>query len=273
VNSERMAKRLENVVNEILVHRGALRTDQMVRAAHLLGIDLQADLGTARSSSLEERFRVAVAPILVALETKPRIRADRTVVQQAANLVGQLEAIARGEVPAMTEIATLDCFPIQFESARQELLKDFRIAVCGVSQISVDLRKRPRLELLERAQAILKGWAVDQLLLEKWSNDRRFTRPSQRETPLGVCGNVPASTGLTRAQQAKAGWNDVPYQDLAVAHAAYLVATSTDFFGGLIIRAREDALDFAGVGLLDAKYIGDTLGTSSIGASKSFRPR
>jgi hypothetical protein len=263
-----MAQRLEKVVNELLVHRGALRTDQMARAAHILGVDL----GSARPDYLEARFRVAVAPILVALETKPCIRADRTFVELAANLVGQLEAIARGEVPAMTEICARDYFPIEFEAARQELLKDFGIVVRGVSQISFDLQKRPRLEFLERAQAILKGWAVDPPLLEQWSKDRRFTRSSQRETELGVCGNVPASTRLTRAEQVKAGWNDVSYEDLAVAHAAYLVATGADFFGGLIIRAREGALDFGGVGLLDAKYIGDTLGTSSIGASKSFRP-
>ena len=68
---------------------------------------------------------------------------------------------------------------------------------------------------------------------------------------LVVDGKVADSTGLSRGEQERRGWCNLPVADLAVAHVANFIATGRDLFDGDSVRARErgQALCFSAHGL------------------------
>jgi hypothetical protein len=64
-------------------------------------------------------------------------------------------------------------------------------------------------------------------------------------------------------------WLDLGIEDLAVAHAAYFIATGKDAFAGNVVRARGGALYFDSDGL-DVDYYCDDGGYYNVSASRAL---
>jgi len=138
--------------------------------------------------------------------------------------------------------------------ARQAaLVSKFSIEVLGEGKIRLCLNGASRIEFLDAVQAVaseLHGSpAVYADRLERWRRDKDFTAATDPASIIAVDGNVSGSTTKTRKEQEKRGWNDVDLSDLAVAHAAYFLATGKDMFSNHVVRARGGALCFDEVGL------------------------
>lgn len=157
---------------------------------------------------------------------------------------------------------------------KQAFLAKYGIKVLAESQVALVLPQGvSRIEFLREAQKLaneLHGQdAVWPNRLTNWAGFRAFTDTATEALKIAVDGNVKGSTNHTRRQQEEKGWNNVDIQDLAVAHAAYFIATGEDLFAGNAVRARGGALRFDSRGLdVDNYYVGDSY--SFVSASRGL---
>lgn len=142
--------------------------------------------------------------------------------------------------------------------AREKLLAYCKIEVLSESQVALTLPKGlARIDFLQKVQAIAKEMygraAIYPARLEAWAADKAFA-----ETPdntLAIDGNVHGSTERNRGEQESFLKDQKPplqmpeLRDLAIAHAAYFLATGKDLFNGYWVRARGGAFGFHGHGL------------------------
>lgn len=240
-----VAKRLDGAV-ERLVRRAATGIDErLIAAADQLSIDLTSTSGP----SLKTSFRLATTSLRATLQRRGTL--DETTSHELTAIVERLEQIERGELPQIVSHPGGRQISARAEQQRRTLLEAFGIQVLGVGQVALHLGNRPRIELLEEVQRVFNDGAIDPPTLERWSRDDRFTSRPRSIEPIGVWGSVSNSSHLSRSNQDSNGWNDVEYEDLAVAHAAYLLATGSDLFCGKICRARIGSLDYCGLVLMD----------------------
>ena len=147
------------------------------------------------------------------------------------------------------------------ESQRDALIEKFGIEVVGEGKVRLALNGASRIEFLNQVQEIaseLHGRpAIYADRLSKWANDNTFTAKPKKDLEIAVDGNVKGSTKMTRTEQEEKGWNNVDLCDLAVAHAAYFLATGKDLFGANVVRARGGGLYFLADGLSVGPYGGD----------------
>ena len=209
-------------------------------------------------------------------------------VAQAPERAGQialeflLEQVENGELSqeALQELrdAIPDTTPendVDLNAQKQAFIDKYGIEVLAESQVALTLPEgATRIEFLQEAQEIAKKLHGQDGIwpgrLERWTKDRAFTDTVDEIRELAVDGNVKGSTNHTRSEQEKKGWNDVDFQDLAVAHAAYFIATGKDLFAGNIVRARGGALFFSSLGLgVDGYSYGD-LRYDNVSASRAL---
>jgi hypothetical protein len=112
-----------------------------------------------------------------------------------------------------------------------------------------------RLEFLQEAQSVAKDLgrqnAVWPKQLTTWAGENAFTQSASASTPLRIDGNVDGSTNKTREEQVKHLKPHVMplLADLAIAHAAFFIATGSNLFQGNVVRALGGALNFNDNGL------------------------
>ena len=213
------------------------------------------------------------------------IRTGTAVIRDAAELIQLLEgadpetvrrvnarltaglAGVRGE--ASPEVSSL-------ESRKAALIKEFGIEVVGEGKVWLTLGETSRIDFLRKVQEVateLHGRpAIYSPDLESWATEAAFTAKPKNGEEIGVDGNVANSTGKTRAEQDAKGWNNVDLSDLAVAHAAYFLATGKDLFAGIVVRARGGALYFHVHGLDVCDYR-DSVRSTHVAASAALPPR
>lgn len=179
----------------------------------------------------------------------------RALASGADRVQVALDAL-RGANLSTSQIADLKALASRYaapslESRRDALLKDYGIEVLGEGKVRLTLDGTSRIEFLREVKRValeLHGRpAVNAPCLEQWSGEQAFTEKISKG--IAVDGNVADSTRMTRAEQRRKGWNNADLPDLAVAHAAYFLATGKDLFGGNIVRARGGALFFHASGL------------------------
>lgn len=172
-----------------------------------------------------------------------------------------LEQVQKGDLPQEVLKEIRDALPNTGEEAdtdmapeREAFVAKYGIRVLADSQVAVTLPAgSTRIEFLREAQELApKLYGQNAILpdrLQNWSGARVFTDAIEGALSLAIDGNVKDSTGQTRSEQEEEGWNNVDIQDLAVAHAAYFIATGKNLFAGNIVRARGGALYFYSYGL------------------------
>ena len=192
-----------------------------------------------------------------------------TVRRVNARLTAGLAGIRSGASP---EVPSL-------ESRKAALIKEFGIEVVGEGKIRLTLGETSRIDFLRKVQEVateLHGRpAIYSPDLESWATEAAFTaKPKKGEKikEIGVDGNVANSTEKTRAEHDAQGWNNVDLSDLAVAHAAYFLATGKDLFAGNVVRARGWALFFYAKGLCVVSSY-DAYRINFVAASAALPPR
>jgi len=164
---------------------------------------------------------------------------------------------------------------VSIESGRAALLNEFGIKVVGKGKVRLSLGGTSRIDFLRKVRDVamkLHGPpAIYGPQFELWAKEAAFIAKPEKGGAVGVNGNVAKSSGKRRAEQEAKGWNNVELCDLAVAHAAYFLATGKDLFGGYAVRARNGVLRFNAHGLHVDDYGGD-IRSSDIVASVALRP-
>lgn len=177
---------------------------------------------------------------------------------KGADIATQKQAV--GDDPAkLDELSLAGLEPISLDTRRAELMKEFRIEAVGEGQVYFTLGGVSRIEFLRKVQEVVPELFGRPVLLpdtlQEWEAESAFTAtPANGGREIGVDGSVADSTDKTRAEQETKGWNNVDIADLAVAHAAYFLATGKDLFNCNVVRAREGALGFNSVGLYVYKF-------------------
>ena len=190
------------------------------------------------------------------------IRTGTAVIQDAAKLIQSLEGADPETVKRVNALLTAGLAGVRgeaspevpsLESRKAALIKEFGIEVVGEGKVWLTLGETSRIDFLRKVQEVateLHGRpAIYSSRLESWATEAAFTAKPKKGEEIGVDGNVANSTRNTRAEQDAEGWNNVDLSDLAVAHAAYFLATGKDLFAGNVVRARGGALYFHERGL------------------------
>lgn len=222
IDRESIKERLTTVVENILDRATSLTDPSVAAAAKALGVELDS-LGILRA---ERAFREAVGSIHTDLDTNIGARSNRRVVRQVERIADALEALG-----------------LSPEERRQRLISEREI-VTGRWKVSLTLGAESPLRFLERANEVSASCfgapAVHPYLLAHWERRGELSVGTRRESRgfVGVNGYVPHSLGLTRHEQHTAGCLEVLVSHLAVAHAAYRLATNGDLFHGYAVRSR-----------------------------------
>jgi hypothetical protein len=164
------------------------------------------------------------------------------------------------------------------EARRQALIADCKITVLGEGKVSLTLPEgMSRAEFLGKVQPLAKevygGDAIYPPRFDKWAADKEFTAKPSSPVPIAIDGHVEGSTWKTRDEQVvfldKQRLSMPDLSDLAVAHAAYFLATEKDLFQGEVVRARGGTLGFYSDGL-DVGFYDVDVRTAGVAASASL---
>jgi hypothetical protein len=169
------------------------------------------------------------------------------------------------------------------EARRQALIADCKITVLGEGKVSLTLPEgMSRAEFLGKVQPLAKevyGHDRDAIYpprFDNWAADKEFTAKPSSPVAIAIDGYVEGSTRKTRDEQVvflSSKRLQMPdLSDLAVAHAAYFLATGKDLFQGDVVRARGGPLDFYSLGLRVSFYDDDDR-DDYLAASASLPPR
>lgn len=143
--------------------------------------------------------------------------------------------------------------PVTLQSRKEALMREFGIVPVGVGKVRLVLNGVARIEFLRQVHAVASDLhgrgAVDPWALDWWSRHSAFTDPSPKGLDISINGNVPGSWEYPRRIQKALGWNNVELCNLAVAHAAYFLATGEDLFCSDSTRACNGTLWFSPSGL------------------------
>jgi len=179
--------------------------------------------------------------------------AQPEALQRANTLLENALRAVRGEIGDTTAPAAPER-----DSGLQALMEKYQINVLGEGQVSLNLAGSSRIDFLREVQALSPQLHSQNAIwpdrLEKWAREKEFTEKSADGAPsISIDGNVRGSTNMNRREQEtflKRRDLAMPELcDLAVAHAAYFIATGKDLFGGNVVRARGGARSFHGGGL------------------------
>jgi hypothetical protein len=182
-----------------------------------------------------------------------------------ARVKARLEAslkVVRGETP-LAEAGEAPTVPA--EQQKLALISKYKIEVLGESQVTLTLPKgTTRADFLTEVQAVaaeLYGRnAIYPSRLETWAKDQAFTSKKSKAETTSIDGNVKGSTDKIRSAQEtflkKQGLSMPELENLAVAHAAYFLATGKDLFAGNVVRARGGALRFNDFGVRVSDFVG-----------------
>ncbi len=167
------------------------------------------------------------------------------------------------------------------QTRRQALIGDCKITVLGERKVSLTLPEgMSRADFLHKVQPLVREVYGRDVIppnrLEAWATDMEFTaKPSKySQTVIAIDGHVAGTTHRTRAEQVlfldKQRLQMPDLCDLAVAHAAYFLATGKDLFSGDIVRARGGALYFNSSGLHVRNCYGDDYRDRHVAAASSL---
>jgi hypothetical protein len=174
-------------------------------------------------------------------------------LQRANTLLENALRAVRGEIGDTTAPAAPER-----DSRLQALMEKYQINVLGEGQVSLNLAGSSRIDFLREVQALSPQLHNQNAIwpdrLDSWAKDKAFTaKVAASADSIAIDGNVRGSTNMNRREQEtflKGRDLAMPELcDLAVAHAAYFIATGKGLFGGNAVRARGGALSFDADGL------------------------
>jgi hypothetical protein len=190
---------------------------------------------------------------------------DATTLSQPVSELASLQAIVPGttqsfsdQQPLLSTEGEIDrvCFAQPQEQEKRDLITEFirryAIQTLGPGRVKVTIPEgESRFDLISRAQEICAklGWLGASVpTLAGWEQEEVFRVPVSAPYDIAVEAAIDQSVLLTHAEQVALGYNDVPLEDLAVAHLAHLVAQGSDLFYGYCVRSRAGALIFRRIG-------------------------
>lgn len=224
------------------------------------------DLGKAVLGSPDKAVSLAISHVVDQVQSGKTALTD-VQIQSLRKLIEQHDKPV-DSVSALTSKAS------GIEAQKQAFIEKYGIKVLAESQVALILPEgTSRIELLKEAQKLAKKLHGSDAIwpdrLSNWTEDAAFTAKVGETLKLAVDGNVKGSTNQTRSEQESKGWNNVDLKDLAVANAAYFIATGKDLFDGNVVRARGGALRFSGGGL-DVSYSYGAFRSRYVSASRSL---
>ena len=129
---------------------------------------------------------------------------------------------------------------------RDALIKEFRIDVVGKAQVYFTLGETLPIEFLQRVQEVSRGlYGMDAIKpdqLQKWAGDPEFTTRLAQSGEIGINCNVNGEVDLVRLPPGKDIPLTVKTSELAVAYAAYLLATGRNGLGHDRVRTSGNTL-------------------------------
>jgi len=216
-----LKERLLAAVEGILDRATTLNDPRIVDAARELGLELRS-LSILRA---ERAFLAALKPLNAGLDAPIGTRTYRLAVGAAHEVLDRLDMA--GEPPTVK---------------RDAFIEKFRI-LTGEHKVRLEPGGIHPLEFLRRANHLstdlLGRTVIDSAQLGYWSRhpDSGMRTRYPAGTVVAVNGHLPESIGRDRKDHIAAGVAHIPLPTIAVAHAAYAIATSRDLFNGIAVRA------------------------------------
>lgn len=172
----------------------------------------------------------------------------KKLLQAIAKQVGKLSSATNTKLKAVNTALEEALGPITSPAVlsvkKQAFIDKYSVQVISDHEVSVDLGATSRIDFMCEAQRLalqLYGleaiWPDD---LERWATDPLFQ--AVPKSVIKVDCSTAGANDLNKSKPEDQERSNFSFEDLAVAHVAYFIATGKDLFAGKVMEAHGGAL-------------------------------